>query len=94
MNSMTVRQLVEPGANAGLLKKLVLQRVSFCASFVPLEFTVRSSILESQVRPDRADRYSAGGDNHRTWVNKNPKSPDKGDRTLAQCDLSPLSGLA
>ena len=50
------------------VKKLVLQRVLVWASFVPLEFAFKSGILESQVRPDRADRCSAGGDNHRSGL--------------------------
>ena len=56
---------LRPMGQARAVKKLVLQGVLVCASFVPLKFAFGSGILESQVRPDRADRCSAGGDNHR-----------------------------
>ena len=48
------------------VKKLLLQWVPVSVSFVPPECEVRSGNLESQARPERADRCSTGGDDHRS----------------------------
>ena len=65
-NNELPTQNVSARAQVWTVKRLILQPVLPRASFVRIEFAGRSGILESQVRPDRADRCSTGGDNHRS----------------------------
>ena len=61
-------------AQCWAVRKLVLKQVFVSASFVPLECAMRSGSLESHVRPDRADRYFADGDNHRSGTLNSPQN--------------------
>ena len=87
-----LRKKLFPLALRWTVKSSVSTRVLVRASFVPIKFALRSGTLDGQVRPDRADRCSAGGDNHRSEL-LITRSPDRGDRTHWAKVLSPLSGL-